>query len=54
MIMLKACSRCGGGMNARADMYGPYMECLQCGNMIDQTKPIMHVKQAVKGKKAAA
>lgn len=41
-------------MNSRADMYGPYMECLQCGHMIDESKPIINVKQAAGGKTAAA
>jgi tRNA(Ile2) C34 agmatinyltransferase TiaS len=54
MIRLKACSRCGGDMNSRADKYGPYMECLQCGHMIDEAKSMFNVKQAVGGRPEAA
>jgi DNA-directed RNA polymerase subunit RPC12/RpoP len=54
MMMLKACTRCGGDMHSRSDMYGPYHECLQCGHLVDDAKPVIKVKQAVGTKKAAA
>ena len=31
MLTLKGCPRCQGDMNTNKDMYGEYMECLQCG-----------------------
>ncbi len=31
MVLLKSCPRCQGDMTAERDMYGPYLECLQCG-----------------------
>ena len=35
MILFKACKRCNGDLYDAADMYGPYLECIQCGHMID-------------------
>ena len=28
---LKSCSRCGGDLEAKMDISGPYIECVQCG-----------------------
>ena len=39
MVGFKACTRCKGDINLRADMYGQYMECLQCGFIIDIPAP---------------
>ncbi len=35
MILFKACKRCSGDLYDAADIYGPYLECIQCGHMID-------------------
>ena len=35
MMLLKACTRCGGDLQETQDMYGAYHACLQCGNVID-------------------
>ena len=35
MILFKACKRCNGDLYDAADIYGPYLECIQCGHMID-------------------
>ena len=39
MMLFKACPRCRGDLHVRADMYGEYKECLQCGYMVDSNKP---------------
>ena len=31
MIYFKACPKCRGDMHIANDMYGRYLECLQCG-----------------------
>ncbi len=31
MVYFKACPRCGGDMQVQDDVYGEYIECLQCG-----------------------
>ena len=31
MIQFKACERCKGDMMRVRDMYGDYVQCLQCG-----------------------
>ena len=31
MIYFKACPRCRGDMTPSEDLYGHYLECLQCG-----------------------
>ena len=35
MILFKGCPRCRGDLHTRADMYGEYAECLQCGYVRD-------------------
>jgi Zn ribbon nucleic-acid-binding protein len=40
MIWLRACPRCEtGDLVLGKDIYGSYMECLQCGYMKDQEEP---------------
>lgn len=35
IVDLKSCPRCGGFFNASHDAYGDFMECLQCGYVVD-------------------
>ena len=42
MIFFKSCPRCKGDMITSADMYGKYMECLQCGH---ETEPVAEAGQ---------
>ena len=39
MIYFKACERCGGDTRESGDMYGPYVQCIQCGHMVDLPDP---------------
>ena len=40
MVNFRACGRCGGDMHMNRDMYGEYIECLQCGHMQDIQKEL--------------
>ena len=31
LIRRKACKRCGGDLSVECDIYGVYIECIQCG-----------------------
>ena len=35
MLHLKACPRCRGDLHTNRDLYGTYVECLQCVYMKD-------------------
>ena len=35
MLYLKACPRCRGDVKFADDQYGKYLECLQCGFIVD-------------------
>lgn len=35
MTLFKACQRCGGDLRSSSDLYGDYMQCVQCGHLID-------------------
>lgn len=31
IVLAKACKRCGGDLSIENDIYGLYIECIQCG-----------------------
>jgi hypothetical protein len=31
VIRVKACKRCGGDLSLECDIYGVYIQCIQCG-----------------------
>jgi hypothetical protein len=31
LIRRKACKKCGGDLSVECDIYGVYIECIQCG-----------------------
>ncbi len=35
MVYMKACKRCRGDLRESGDMYGPYLQCVQCGHVVD-------------------
>jgi DNA-directed RNA polymerase subunit M/transcription elongation factor TFIIS len=56
MLQLKACPRCAGDMHTSQDLYGNYIECLQCGYMKDLPGPselLKSLKVDFVGKKVA-
>ena len=38
MVFLKACPKCKGDLAMASDIYGDFLECLQCGLIKDRTK----------------
>ncbi len=34
MLWTKKCSRCSGDLHMDSDMYGQYIDCLQCGYIL--------------------
>jgi len=31
LVRVKACKRCGGDLSIECDIYGVFIECIQCG-----------------------
>lgn len=55
-LKLKSCPRCRGDLHFSSDMYGDFVECLQCGYMKDlQRQPwaALALKAQEKAKKVA-
>ncbi|HUT68425.1 MAG TPA: hypothetical protein VMW86_07750 [Dehalococcoidales bacterium] len=53
VVRPKACKRCGGDLSLECDIYGVYIECIQCGatwNQKDVT--LAKIYDAVKALKA--
>ena len=40
-ILFKACPRCSGEVHVNSDMYGWYLECLQCGYMAEYSDELV-------------
>jgi hypothetical protein len=41
VIRAKACKRCGGDLSLECDIYGVYIQCIQCGATFNQ-KDLAH------------
>ena len=50
MIYFKACPRCRGDMTLGEDMYGRYLECLQCGYEVGVNKVTESAKTSPEAK----
>ena len=50
MVYFKACPRCRGDMTPGEDMYGRYLECLQCGYQAEVQEAARRVKPPPRGK----
>lgn len=35
MMWFRSCPKCGGDLSASADIYGSYIQCVQCGFLRD-------------------
>ena len=57
LIRAKACKRCGGDLSIECDIYGVYIECIQCGANWNRTDikltDIQAAVSALKATKAA-
>lgn len=40
MLWLKGCPRCNGDLCEEKDMYGPYIDCLQCGHYLSEAEEV--------------
>ncbi len=41
MMWLKGCPTCGGDLYTTSDMYGTYVNCLQCGRTLTEREEVM-------------
>ncbi len=49
MIKFKVCPRCSGDLYLNEDMFGKYLNCLQCGYIKDEQAPaVIETKTRVK------
>lgn len=39
-MLFKACPKCHGDLHIGRDLYGTYLQCFQCGMMVDMTAVI--------------
>lgn len=46
MLKLKGCPKCQGTLNLVSDMYGRYVNCLQCGFAKDLPDTLSHTRAA--------
>ncbi len=50
LVRTKACKRCGGSLSLENDVYGVYIECIQCGaNWTKKDLATMTDRDKVKG-----
>lgn len=53
VVRPKACKRCGGDLSLECDIYGVYIECIQCGaNWSRKDITLPKIKDALKTVKA--
>ena len=56
VVRAKACKRCGGDLSLECDIYGVYIECIQCGatwNKSDLATPTaQEVEKSLKAARA--
>lgn len=38
LVRRKACKRCGGDLSIECDIYGVFIECIQCGATYNQNE----------------
>ena len=53
MIKFKVCPRCNGDLYLNEDIFGKYLNCLQCGYMKDEEAPAVIYKKT-RNKRAAS
>ena len=54
VVYLRECIRCEGDLHRNRDFYGEYMQCLQCGYMIDVEEDDVALPSIAKLRKSAA
>ena len=60
VIRAKACKKCGGDLSLECDIYGVYIQCIQCGanftkedllSMTDKNRNVIRVKTPAAARK---
>ena len=46
MIRAKACKRCGGDLSLESDIYGVYVQCIQCGAVLTKQDLLAHAARS--------
>ncbi|MFA5309085.1 MAG: hypothetical protein WC370_06315 [Dehalococcoidales bacterium] len=54
LVRAKACKRCGGDLSVECDVYGVYIECIQCGATWNQNSINLNAAAGEKPLKAVA
>jgi hypothetical protein len=53
LIRAKACKRCGGDLSIERDVYGVFIECIQCGAIWNKNDlKLIHLPKSEKDVKA--
>ncbi len=52
LIRAKACKRCGGDLSLECDIYGVYIQCIQCGANFNREDLLATAREADKPLKA--
>ena len=56
LVRSKACKRCGGDLSIECDIYGVYIECIQCGATLSKNDlalpTIQEIEKSLKAVKA--
>ncbi len=47
LIRAKACKRCGGDLSLECDVYGVFIECIQCGATYNKDELALYSKQDI-------
>lgn len=48
LIRAKACKRCGGDLSLECDVYGVFIQCIQCGATFNKDEPGLYSAQDIK------
>ena len=50
-VQTKACKRCGGDLSPERDNYGTYLQCIQCGAVVNEqlARPFQNKVKEVTG-----
>jgi hypothetical protein len=48
--LIKQCKKCGGDLHVEEDKFGKYVQCLQCGFLLDLSNEIK-IEKVITGEK---
>jgi tRNA(Ile2) C34 agmatinyltransferase TiaS len=47
VIRAKACKRCGGDLSLECDIYGVYIQCIQCGATYNKDELVLYNRRDI-------